>query len=386
MKQAQQIASPNTLTNSTYFGPLRIKKVVGATTTRYLYSGSKPIAEYVNGSTTPSKEYIYAGSTLLATIAGTSTTYHHPDHLSNRAETDTTGAVVRSAGHFPFGESWYENSSDPMKFTSYIRDSSTGESGLDYALFRQYSSGQGRFMSADLMARSIHLPQSLNRYNYTGSNPTNMIDPLGLTWVDFTQRFCTNTSQDGKASGEHCVWETSWVWIEDSPGGGPIIPSNAGGQRRNCAGKTMQIAPNVRVSSDKNGAVNGIGVRLTGNQSTVLSGPDSPMVNVPADTWAGATLNSTGAMTMGFSNPVFVKPGGALALGGAYISTATFAGGSFTQVNGALAFGAVPLGSKTGSSSPLQSLFNADSQLVNLANMLQQMLNLARSLLSCNDL
>lgn len=46
-----------------YFGSQRIKKVLGSTTTRYIYSGSKPIAEYVNGANTssPSTEYIYAG-------------------------------------------------------------------------------------------------------------------------------------------------------------------------------------------------------------------------------------------------------------------------------------------------------------------------------------
>lgn len=58
------------------------------------------IAKYVNGSTTPSKEYIYAGSALLATIAGTSATYHHPDHLSNRSETAATGAIVRYVRFF----------------------------------------------------------------------------------------------------------------------------------------------------------------------------------------------------------------------------------------------------------------------------------------------
>lgn len=53
-----------------YFGPQRIKKVLGSTTTRYIYSGSKPIAEYT-GTTSPtlSAEYIYAGSRLLVTIA-----------------------------------------------------------------------------------------------------------------------------------------------------------------------------------------------------------------------------------------------------------------------------------------------------------------------------
>ncbi len=181
MKQAQQSASPNTLTASTFFGPLRIKKVVGSNTTRYLYSGSKPIAEYVNGSTTPSKEYIYAGSALLATVAGTSTTYHHPDHLSNRAETDATGAVVRTAGNFPYGESWYENSSaDPMKFTTYLRDSGVGETSLDYAVYRHYNSGHGRFMSVDLLGGHVTVPQTLNKFAYAYGDPINTIDPLGL--------------------------------------------------------------------------------------------------------------------------------------------------------------------------------------------------------------
>lgn len=224
MKQAQQVASPNTLTSSTYFGPLRIKRAVGATTTRYLYSGSKPIAEYVNGSTTPSKEYIYAGSTLLATVAGTSTTYHHPDHLSNRAETDATGAVVRTAGHFPYGESWYESSSDPMKFTSYARDSATGESGLDYAMFRQFNPGQGRFMSADLLAGSLAAPQSLNRYSYAGSNPINLKDPLGLEPI-----LCApGMTYNGDGSG-YCVPDPEGQGkadpnlAPDKSGGGPTI-------------------------------------------------------------------------------------------------------------------------------------------------------------------
>ena len=158
--------------------------VGGGATTRYIYSGSKPIAEYV-GSTNPtlSKEYIYAGSTLLATIAGTSTTYHHPDLLSNRAETDSSGAPVRSFGHFPYGEAWYESSIDLMKFTTYSRDSGTGESGLDYAMFRQYNAGQGRFMSTDILAGHAGAPQSTNRYSYAGNDPINFADPLGLDQV-----------------------------------------------------------------------------------------------------------------------------------------------------------------------------------------------------------
>jgi RHS repeat-associated protein len=166
-----------------YFGQLRIKKTAGNGTTLYIYSGGKPIAEYAAGAalTKPSKEYIYAGSQLLASVAGGGTTYYHADHLSNRAETDSTGNVLRRMGNFPYGESWYDSASvEKWKFTSYERDLDTGETGLDYAQFRYYSSGAARFISADFLAGNISNPSSLNRYSYVTNDPVNLTDPLGL--------------------------------------------------------------------------------------------------------------------------------------------------------------------------------------------------------------
>jgi RHS repeat-associated protein len=118
---------------------------------------------------------------LLVTIAGSTTTYHHPDHLSNRAETNSSGTRIRTFGQLPFGETWYETgTADKWKFTGYERDSGTGETGLDYANFRYYSSAQGMFISADFLAGSLGAPQSLNRYSYTNGDPINLKDPLGL--------------------------------------------------------------------------------------------------------------------------------------------------------------------------------------------------------------
>jgi RHS repeat-associated protein len=180
MKQAQQVASPNTITATTYFGQLRIKKVVGSNTTRYIYSGSMPIAEYANGSL--SKEYLYAGSSLLATIAGASTTYHHPDHLSIRAETDASGTPINSIGNLPYGDPWYGTSVDQFKFGNYVRDNSSGETGLDYAQARFYSTAMGRFMNEDPIGGMLSTPQSLNSYSYVGGDPVNRTDPTGMYW------------------------------------------------------------------------------------------------------------------------------------------------------------------------------------------------------------
>ena len=66
---------------------IRLKKALqGGTTTVYIFSGEKDIAEYDNGAavTSPSREYIYAGSALLAKIDSSGTKYYHQDHLSNR--------------------------------------------------------------------------------------------------------------------------------------------------------------------------------------------------------------------------------------------------------------------------------------------------------------
>jgi RHS repeat-associated protein len=110
------------------------------------------IAKYVNGAapTAPTKEYIYSGSALLATIAGSTTTYHQAEHLSVRVTTDTSGNVLALQGHYPFGESWYQGSGGTKwQFTSYERDA---ESGNDYAMARYHINRLGRFSSPDLIA------------------------------------------------------------------------------------------------------------------------------------------------------------------------------------------------------------------------------------------
>jgi len=219
----------------TYFGALRIKKIAGSTTTVYIYSGSKPIVEYVNGSL--SKEYIYAGSKLLATIAGSSTTYHHPDHLSNRAETDASGTRTRTFGQFPFGETWYEpTGTDKFKFTSYENDSGTGETGLNYAQFRYHAPGQGRFMSADLLAGSLGAPQSLNRYSYAMNDPVNLIDPLGLYCTYYTEtEYGLDHQVTGVTQSYECTPDLNWEAGFDTDlmggwggGGGPFGGGPAG--------------------------------------------------------------------------------------------------------------------------------------------------------------
>jgi RHS repeat-associated protein len=149
--------------------------------TIYIFSGSKVIGEYAPSAqpSSPTTEYIYAGANLVASIAGATPTYYHPDQLSDRAPTHSTGSVVGQQGHYPFGESWYASgTATKWKFTSYERDP---ESANDYSMARYDVNRLGRFNSPDPLAGSIADPQTLNHYSYALNDPINVIDPSGMS-------------------------------------------------------------------------------------------------------------------------------------------------------------------------------------------------------------
>ncbi len=200
----------------TYDGnSLRVKKISGGTTTIYIFSGTKVIAEYSGTSSAYplEREYIYSGSALLATLEGATVKYQMSDHLSARLTTDATGAVLGQQGHFPFGEDWYSSSATTkFRFTSYERDS---ESGNDYAMFRFYANRLARFSSPDPLAGSLADPQSLNRYAYTRNDPINLVDPLGL-WCIEVAIFNTPNIETGQTN----YVGTAWVGTTCSSGGG----------------------------------------------------------------------------------------------------------------------------------------------------------------------
>src|SRR5229473_3042048 len=177
------LSATNASTSGTYTydgNGLRVTKVAGGTTTVYVFSGGKVIAEYDNGAgvASPSREYIYSGAQLLAKIESGGTTYYHADHLSARLLTDSSGNTLGQRGHFPFGETWYETgTTTKFKFTTYEHDA---ESGNDYALARYSVNRLGRFSSPDPVAGSNGNPQLLDRYSYVTNDPTNLADPSGL--------------------------------------------------------------------------------------------------------------------------------------------------------------------------------------------------------------
>lgn len=304
----------------TYFGQLRIKKTNGDGTTIYIYSGMKPIAEYAPGAalTSPSKEYVYAGSQLLASIAGTSTTYYHPDHLSNRAETDSSGNVIRRMGVFPYGESWYDTTpSEKWKFTSYERDLGTGETGLDYAQFRYYNSGQGRFMTADLLAGDSTVPQSMNRYSYVLGDPMNLFDPAGLCGVVTVT--VTEYDLNGKVKSKHTTVTDEGSCLGGGGGtvgggGGLPGPPNGGGggggdaEKKKKKDECDKAYAEWKTIHDENNAEGTKQLKEMGAE--VAAGAVIGCVT-------GAVETETAAVVIGGAVGTAVEPGGGTILGGA---------------------------------------------------------------------
>ena len=146
--------------------------------THSVWEGSQVVAEHDGTTGAVIGDYVYSGSRMVTKVSGGTTQYFVSDRLSARLVLDTSGNVLGRESHLPFGEDFGESGTqEKHHFTSYERDS---EAGSDYAVNRQYSQGIGRFNSADPYEGRASAPQTLNRYVYVRSNPTNSVDPLGL--------------------------------------------------------------------------------------------------------------------------------------------------------------------------------------------------------------
>jgi len=115
---------------------------------------------------------------------------------------DNVGSAASQGTFFPYGEPRTGNTTEQYGFATYWQD---GESGLDYAWNRYYSSTLGRFLSPDRASRSMNPknPGSFNRYVYALNDPVDVTDPTGLMGV------CPDgTHNDGN---NNCVPDGTYV-------------------------------------------------------------------------------------------------------------------------------------------------------------------------------
>jgi RHS repeat-associated protein len=159
---------------------VRVKKVVGATTTHYV-SG-----EYeVTGSTVT--KYVDFQGEAVAKKVGPTKYYLHQDGLGSvQAVTDSAGIEVARMKFRPYGERLSTGGAhvESRSFTGQRQD----ETGLFYLNARYYDPQLGRFISADPVVPSADTV-GLNRYAYAGNDPINNLDTNGLSFFSKIKNF-----------------------------------------------------------------------------------------------------------------------------------------------------------------------------------------------------
>jgi RHS repeat-associated protein len=160
----------------------RVRKTLGSTTTRYVYSGDNLVAEVDGGTpTTPLAEYTYYPGvdqpySLRRRMRSDSVFYYAQDYPGNVVGlVNGTQSLVAQYKYKPYGA---DNGSspgtvpNPFRFAARQLDS---ETGLYYMRARYYDPQLGRFLSED----PIGLAGGINTYVYAGDNPVNGRDPSG---------------------------------------------------------------------------------------------------------------------------------------------------------------------------------------------------------------
>ncbi len=165
----------------------RTVKTKDSITTRYLRDTNRKLPQVLTEADNNNITcyYIY-GHGLIAKIpvqewGPYEPYYYHYDGLGNTvAITDESAAIVNRYAYTPFGKLAAIEESIPNPFR-YVGKYGVvdDENGLFYMRARYYAPTIGRFISKD----PIGLLGGLNLYEYTGNNPTNLIDPTGTFFI-----------------------------------------------------------------------------------------------------------------------------------------------------------------------------------------------------------
>jgi RHS repeat-associated protein len=335
--------------------------------------------------------------------------------------TDHAGTVVEDIVFYPWGDVWQYWGGGGFNFATMPYDETITDTNL--TMFRLQSPNLGRWLSPDPLGGDIANPQSLNRYAYVMNNPTSLIDPLGLCdpqsgipchpvydpstcdgiacsgWtaggsIDpffFLDYLLTGEGFFGGGPGDWGTWygpifngTLAWLLLSGGAGAGGPGGGSSGAQPQ-AASPCSKIAGRggvVPVSSpngewrfqfNAQGDLIGLGAQLTGNAPATAWG-----LSIPPSIFFGARLETSGAITIGFTNPV--RTGYA----GIYFQSATFSNGQFSNVNGALQALALPLGSPSTPSVPLTYLFNASQDATSAAAAAQNLLTSLSQAVTCS--
>ncbi len=175
------VAGPGLMASYAY-DPLgrRIARTVNGVATRYVYDQEDLLFEY-DKANVPQARYTHGpgiDEPLARTdLASGQIAFYQADGLGSITElTDGSGAVVQRYRYDAFGALLASPGTvtQPYTFTGREFDA---ETGLYYYRARYYDPTLGRFLQED----PIGTDGGLNLYVYVNNNPTNSIDPFGLS-------------------------------------------------------------------------------------------------------------------------------------------------------------------------------------------------------------
>jgi RHS repeat-associated protein len=165
----------------------RVEKTNGSTGTLYWYMTPGVVAESDLAGNLQS-EYVFFDGERVARkdFPSNAVSYYFSDHLKTTdIVTDAQGNIKNESDFYPWGGElpFVANDSNHYKFTGKERDP---ETQLDYFGARYYSSGLGRWISADWSSTPEPVPyadfgdpQTLNLYGYVRGLPTTRADVDG---------------------------------------------------------------------------------------------------------------------------------------------------------------------------------------------------------------
>ncbi len=151
----------------------RLQQIANGQTTDYTLDLDAGLTQVLDDGT---DTYLY-GVDRLAQV-NTAPEYFLGDALGSvRQLADDSAEIALAQSYDPYGNiiSNMGNGTSVYAFAGEATD----PTGLSYLRARYYSPQQARFLSRDTWEGDYELPQSLNRWNYTQSNPINYTDPSG---------------------------------------------------------------------------------------------------------------------------------------------------------------------------------------------------------------
>lgn len=164
----------------------RVRAQTASLTNEYLFDSSgERVSTWSVAQNLGTEGRIYMDGQQLAFRNG-STYFEHQNWLgTERMRTDYQGHVATTERSLAYGDGFLQSVTDSgsdVDNNQFAGQDYDSESSTQHAQFRQYSSMEGRWMSADPYDGSYDPgnPQSMNRYAYGLNNPHSLIDPSGL--------------------------------------------------------------------------------------------------------------------------------------------------------------------------------------------------------------